>query len=78
MSVTLNPKILQSENTMPTKSLLEQTVKLSALKEKLGQKIIRLGSRRIAVTWAITAKRCDRKCVFALVGIDPCVYRLAP
>lgn len=67
-------KSLEAENAKPKKLLAEKMMDVSTLKGML-EKLLRPGSRRIAVTWAVTEKRNNQKRDYPLAGIDPRVYR---
>ncbi|MEM7210569.1 MAG: IS3 family transposase [Pseudomonadota bacterium] len=68
-------KGLEAENATLKKLLAEQMMDVSTLKEMLGKKLQRPGSRRNAVDWAMNEKGCSQRQACALAGIDPRVYR---
>ncbi|MBO9398116.1 IS3 family transposase [Shimia sp. R9_2] len=68
-------KTLESENAKLKKMLAEQMMDVATLKEMLGKKLLRPGSRRNAVNWAMKTKGHNQRRACALAGIDPRVYR---
>ena len=67
-------KALAAENAKLKKSLAEQMMDVSTLKDVLG-KLLRPGARRRAADWAMTQKGYRQRRACALAGIDPRVYR---
>lgn len=55
--------------------MAEQMMDVAILKEMLGKKLLRPGSRRKAVDWAMIEKNYSQRRACALAGIDPRVYR---
>ncbi|KIN69532.1 Transposase IS3 family protein [Sulfitobacter donghicola DSW-25 = KCTC 12864 = JCM 14565] len=70
-------KALEVVDAKLKKLLAEQMMDVSTLKEMLGKKLLRPGSRKRAVTWAMTEKQYNQKRACALAGGDPRVYRRA-
>ncbi|MFQ6552688.1 IS3 family transposase [Aestuariibius insulae] len=68
-------KALEAENAKLKKMLAEQMMDVAALKEMLGKKLLRPGSRRKAVDWTMKEKSYTQRRACALAGIDPRVYR---
>ena len=55
--------------------LAEQFTDIATLKEMMGKKLLRPGSRRNAVNRAMNTKGYNQRRAFALARIDPRVYR---
>nr|WP_154667607.1 IS3 family transposase [Leisingera caerulea] len=71
-------KALEAENAKLKKMLAEQMLDVATLKEMLGKKLLKPGSRRRAVDWAMKEKSYSQRRACALAGIDPRVYRRRP
>ncbi|WP_085952024.1 IS3 family transposase [Celeribacter baekdonensis] len=71
-------KALEAENAKLKKMLAEQMMDVATLQEMLGKKLLRPGSRRRAVDWAMKEKSYSQRRACALAGIDPRVYRRQP
>ncbi|HEX4650509.1 MAG TPA: IS3 family transposase [Granulicella sp.] len=70
-------KGLEEENAKLKKLLAESMLDVSTLRENAGKKLLTPGSRRRAVTWAISEKDYSQRRACRLVGIEPKTYRYA-
>lgn len=68
-------KTLEAENAKLKKMLAEQMMDVPKLEKDARKKLLRLGSRRKAVDWAIKEKSYTQRRACALACIDPRVYR---
>jgi len=67
-------RALEADNAKLKKMLAEQMMDVATLKEMAGKILLRPGSRRKAVDWAMKEKSYSQQRACALAGIDPRVY----
>ncbi|MBN9348026.1 MAG: IS3 family transposase [Devosia sp.] len=68
-------KSLEDENRKLKKLLAEQMLDVATLREALGKKLLRPGSRRAFVSWAMQEKNYSQRRACRLIGMDPKTYR---
>ncbi|WGF90759.1 IS3 family transposase [Marinivivus vitaminiproducens] len=77
VSDTRRLKGLEEENRKLKKLLAESMLDVATLREALGKKLLRPGSRRAFVNWAMEEKSYSQRRACGLIGLDPKTYRYA-
>lgn len=70
-------KSLEDENRKLKKLLAESMLDVATLREALGKKLLRPGSRRACVTWAMAEKTYSQRRACGLIGLAPKTFRYA-